>query len=116
MDNEKQKSIGKRIRAAREEVGLSQEQLGAKVGYSAMGISHLENGDRQIKIDDLGKIAQVLGVGTAYFLEPITGIPARYPSTTYGRIEEDLNDNQKREVNEALEKFDQYVESLNKNK
>ena len=57
MNDEKQQLIGRRIRTARKEAGLSQQKLGIKIGYSAMGVSHLENGNRKIKVEDLQKRA-----------------------------------------------------------
>ena len=110
MEGEKQKLIGRRVRAAREEAGLSQGLLGEKVGYSAMGISHLENGDRKIKIEDLQKIADALGVQIAYLLEPIT--KAVYPSTLYRRGDEDVSDEQKRDEQEALKKLDDLIKTM----
>lgn len=108
MDN--QKSIGIRLRKAREAAGLTQEQLGQKLGYSAMGISHLEQGARKIKVEHLEKIAHELNVSISYFLEPVA--PTFYPSTTYGRISNELSDDKKREVNRKIADFDRHVESL----
>lgn len=110
MNDEKQKLIGRRVRTAREEIGLSQEQLGKKVGYSAMGVSHLENGDRKIKIEDLQKIAEALGVQIAYLLEPI--IKPAYPTAIYRRGDEDVSDEQKRDEQEALKKLEDLIKTM----
>jgi len=64
--------IGLRIRQARENAGLTQEQLGSRVDMSPMGISHLEKGQRKMKIEDIIKIAERLNVRVAHLLEPIT--------------------------------------------
>lgn len=108
MDN--QKNIGIRIRKAREAAGLTQEQLGGKLGYSAMGISYLEQGVRKIKIEHLEKIASEVNVSISYFLEPVA--PAAYPNTTYGRISGELNEEKKKEVNKKIADFDRHVESF----
>jgi len=112
MDN--QRLIGERIRKAREEAGLTQGELGKKIGFSAMGISYLEKGLRKLKVEDLEAIAKALSLSSSYLLEPLTGKPASYPNTIYGRISEELTEEQKKDVNEALDKFDSYIESLPK--
>ncbi|MBI2195635.1 MAG: helix-turn-helix transcriptional regulator [Candidatus Levybacteria bacterium] len=112
MDNPR--LIGERIRKAREVAGLTQDELGKKTGFSAMGISYLEKGQRKLKIEDLETIARALNISPSYLLEPITGKSASYPNTIYGRISEDLTEDQKKEVNEALDKFDTFVDSLTK--
>ena len=68
-----QTTIGEKIRKAREEAHLTQEELGKKIGVTAMGISYMEKGQRKIKIDDIVKIAEQLDVEKSYLLEPVTG-------------------------------------------
>ena len=53
--------IGDRIRKYRRQKGLSQEQLGAIVGFSQSKISKIENGDWD-SLSDLRLIAKVLEV------------------------------------------------------
>ena len=53
--------IGARIRELRRKRGLSQEQLGAMVGFSQSKISKIENGDWD-SLSDLRLIAKVLEV------------------------------------------------------
>ncbi len=53
--------IGDKIRALRKRRGLSQEQLGAMVGFSQSKISKIENGNWD-SLSDLKLIAKVLGV------------------------------------------------------
>lgn len=61
--------IGRRIKEAREAAGMSQEELGEKIGdYSASAISYFESGNRKIKIEDLEKISHLLGKPVDYFL------------------------------------------------
>ena len=110
MDSKKQQLIGKRIRAAREEAGLSQEELGKRIGFSAMGISHLENSDRKIKIEDLQNIASALKISIDHFLEPVTGKSA--PSLSYRRGDQDLDDGQKKAEKEATAKFEEHFKTL----
>jgi transcriptional regulator with XRE-family HTH domain len=60
--------IGERIKTAREERGLTQAQLGEAIGYTQATIGNYELGRRHIGIDDLYKIAEVLGRPYAYFI------------------------------------------------
>jgi len=53
--------IGDKIRTLRRKRGLSQEQLGAMVGFSQSKISKIENGDWD-SLSDLKLIARALGV------------------------------------------------------
>ena len=53
--------IGDKIRTLRRKRGLSQEQLGAMVGFSQSKISKIERGDWD-GLRDLRLIARVLGV------------------------------------------------------
>lgn len=53
--------IGDRIRALRRQRGLSQEQLGAMIGFSQSKISKIERGDWD-SLSDLKLLAAALGV------------------------------------------------------
>ena len=53
--------IGDKIRALRKRRGLSQEQLGAMVGFTQSKISKIENGDWD-SLSDLRLIAKALEV------------------------------------------------------
>jgi transcriptional regulator with XRE-family HTH domain len=117
MDN--QKLIGERIKEARERARLTQEQLGSKVGFSAMGISHLEKGQRGVKIEHLDRIADALELDVSYFLTPVSGgTSASYPNTFYGRINggSDMSDSHQVEINTKISEFDKYIESKFENK
>ena len=56
------KRIGKQIRYQRDEIDLSQEELGAKVSLNASYIGRIERGVANAPIYTLGKIAKVLGL------------------------------------------------------
>lgn len=66
-------TVGRRLRQARLERKLTQEQLGKMIGYSEETIANYERGRRHISLDDLNKIAQVLDKPLAFFItEPDT--------------------------------------------
>jgi Zn-dependent peptidase ImmA (M78 family)/transcriptional regulator with XRE-family HTH domain len=67
MDNRLYQQIGERMRSARERLGLSQEELARRLGYSSPAtISHFETGQRKISVLDLRQLADILGVSLDY--------------------------------------------------
>ncbi len=63
------KLMGKRIKAAREASGLTQEQLAEGVGVSAIHISTIERGVKPPKLETFIKIANVLKVSADELLQ-----------------------------------------------
>ena len=62
-------SIGARIKAAREELRLSQLELAQKVGFqSATAISLIESGERGVSSEILSKLGDALQQSIGYFL------------------------------------------------
>lgn len=51
-----------RVRELRLKLGLSQLELAERVGASSMMISHIETGDRRLRVDQLPVFAEALGV------------------------------------------------------
>ena len=66
--------IGKRIRTIREVRGLSQSQLGERVGLNADRIQKYENGARKPKKELLKQIARALGVQPMAIADPIIDV------------------------------------------
>ena len=64
--------VGHKIKKIRTEKGLSQEDLGKKVGLSADRIQKYENGARRPKSDMLSKIANALNVSPLALVDPDT--------------------------------------------
>ena len=54
--------IGKQIRLARRQKGMSVEQLAEQIGIEPASLSHIESGNRQTKLSTLVKIADKLEV------------------------------------------------------
>ena len=65
--------IGKRIATRRKELNFTQEKIAEKMNVSIQMVSNLERGNKAIKIDNLIKISEILGISTDYIL---TGKPA----------------------------------------
>jgi len=58
--------IAKRLRAAREQCGLSQGQVAEMMGLQRPSISELEAGRRGVSAEELAKLAKIYGVSTAW--------------------------------------------------
>ena len=65
------KRIGTRIKYARRDKGLSQKELGDKLGLSADRLQKYENGVRKPKLDMLNKIAEALDIQLLSLVDPI---------------------------------------------
>lgn len=66
---EKRLALGSRIRARREDQGLSQARLALMIGSSKSHIWRIETGRVSVGIDDLGRIADALGVSVGSLIE-----------------------------------------------
>lgn len=73
----KQQLTAARLRQAREELGLSQEELGRRYGASGAHISQLERGRRGIGLKALQRLAEALGKPVAWFIADSTAAPHR---------------------------------------
>lgn len=61
--------IGKKIQHAREEAGMSQEELAKMIGCTQASLSNYELGKRRLYLADLQKIGHFLGKPVTHFLE-----------------------------------------------
>lgn len=59
----------RRIKKAREQKGLTREQLAERIGVSPSAIGKWETGDRTPSSDTLARLSEELGVSTDYLLE-----------------------------------------------
>ncbi len=64
-DNAQRSAVGRRLRALRDERGLSQDVLAARSGIPQESLSRLENGKRDPRLDTLRKLAAGLGMDLA---------------------------------------------------
>ena len=89
-------TIGSRIRKARDLSGLTQEELGEKIGIGDKSVSAIERNLNYPSLETLCKISTVLGVSCDYILmgeehgvTPTTFERIKYLSPKYQKI---LND------------------------
>ena len=66
--NKNLKSIGYKVKSAREEMGLTQEQFADKYGYARTTIAKLEAGIRDFKSTEIIALSEQLNVSTDYLL------------------------------------------------
>jgi transcriptional regulator with XRE-family HTH domain len=67
------RDIGKKIQKAREEAGLSQEELASRLGYTQAALSNYELGKRRLYLANIEQIARELNKPLSYFLEESAG-------------------------------------------
>jgi len=62
------KELGRKLKRARENCGLTQSQVAAYLGVKREQISYYENGTREIDLVTLSKLADLYGYEVEYFL------------------------------------------------
>ena len=116
---ERFKRIGQKIKEAREQSKMTQNELGKLLGYTSVAITNYEKGKRKISIDDLEKIAQVTGKPLAFFLgdditksEPPLNIIKNIKQNlenalnlTYVPVLQSLDDSEKWMAKETIDKY-----------
>lgn len=80
-------TVGERIRKARKDSGLTQNQLAARLSISYVNISQLERGERSPSVDTLQKIADALDLPVGELLGTIP-----QPDREYERVCDALDD------------------------
>ena len=68
MSRSKQTGFGQRLREARREMGLSQENLAEAADLSRDAVVRLERGERTARVDTAVALARALGVTPAYLI------------------------------------------------
>lgn len=63
------KKLGSRIKALRLSKGFSQEELANKAGLHRTYMSDVERGERNVSLENIGKIAKALGVSPNKLME-----------------------------------------------
>lgn len=63
-----QKELARRLKAARENAGLTQQEVAEEVGVARTAVVHMETGKRAVNSLELAEMAQLYGRGIAEFL------------------------------------------------
>jgi transcriptional regulator with XRE-family HTH domain len=80
------KFLGQRLRALRQQAGLSQERLGERSGLSGKFIGEVERGEKSISIDSLYRVAVALEVPLRHLTDVRSGRRAAVPSKEAEKI------------------------------
>lgn len=62
------KQLGRRLREAREYVGLSQEEVAFALSVSRPAVGHIESGTRKVEAFELNKLSELYGRTVDYLL------------------------------------------------
>ena len=62
-------SVGKRLRWAREQAGLSQGQVAKMLDYHRPTISQIEAGERQVRPEEIVKFSTIYGIKEAWIIK-----------------------------------------------
>ena len=100
-----QKAIGRRIKAAREKKGMTQEQLAEWVELSPMHVSVIERGVKLPKLETLINIANVLDVSADVLLQDVVKNQTKLYSSEASELIRKLPRDDQRRVLEALRSF-----------
>ena len=68
MMNDLRRSVGVRLREAREAVGLTQEAMGQRLGLTHVGYGDMERGRVLIRVDHLLEVCRVVGRPISWFV------------------------------------------------
>ena len=100
-----QKAVGRRIKAAREQKRLTQEQLAELVDLSPMHVSVIERGVKLPKLETLINIANVLDVSADVLLQDVVNNQTKLCSSEASELISQLPREDQRRVLAALRSF-----------
>jgi transcriptional regulator with XRE-family HTH domain len=72
------KVVGRNIRAARLEVGITQAELASRMGVNASYVTNVEAGRVNLTVGQLANIAEAMGTGLDVRLPVLDREPVRY--------------------------------------
>ena len=73
--SEVRKAIAQRLRAAREQAGLSQGQVAKMIGYQRPTVSEIEAGRRRVSAEELTQLAEIYGVSVSWLASNDPEVP-----------------------------------------
>lgn len=95
--------VAKRLRQARIDAGLTQEELGRRLGISAVSISDRERGVTEISAEELKRIARILAKPTEWFYGTDSVSPEDEIDLMFHDLKDDLTDEERQSLREALQ-------------
>ncbi len=82
------KSLGERIKAFREQLSFSQQQLADRLGINRVSLSQIENGDRKISAEELSNLAKMFNISTDSLLNLSAEIQVDFVKDKISSIED----------------------------
>ena len=79
------RNIGRRIGVLREGQSISQSQFATMVGMDRSYLNEVEQGQRNVSLSYLVRIARGLGVTLSVLFEGVDDLPDRIPSSEQGQ-------------------------------
>lgn len=94
--------VGRRIRQAREALGLSQADLSSRLTppRTRAAVSDIERGQTKLDVEDLSELARLLDKDLAYFYDV-----QPEPGVVYRRGDRGMAPEQQQQTDRALEEF-----------
>ncbi len=106
------KAIGRRIKIAREQKGLTQETLAELVDLTPMHISVIERGFKPTKLETFCRIANVLGVSADTLLQDVIDCSANSVPSELDTLLKDLPAKERRKIYHCVKAYiDAYHEN-----
>ncbi len=105
-------NVGKRIKAAREHRGITQEQLSELIGLSPMHISVIERGVKPPKLETFIKIANALDVSADQLLQDEVSNTGATVTTEISKMVQDLPKQNQQVIAHCIEA---YIAGCNQN-
>ena len=96
-------TVGDYIRNERKKAGLTQKELGARLGISAVGIAQWENGLRNPKHESIKRIANALNISETV----LYGVPERESQEFQKSLEKSLDEAVDSRGNVDVQKFEE---------
>ena len=69
MTPDTRKSLGSKLREAREYIGLSQEEVAAQLAVTRTAVTQIENGKRKVEALELARLARMYQRPISYFTD-----------------------------------------------
>lgn len=88
--------IGERLKRARKESHLTQEQLAEKIDVSIAFLSRIERGSSQINLKRLSQICEILNVTEGDILNGVSNKSTKYLDSEFANLLKDCSSEQQR--------------------
>lgn len=96
------KSMGRRIKTARENKGYTQEQLAERLNLSVQHVSVIERGIKSPKMETFVKLANELEINADYLLEESLSVSSKIASSELYEMMDGIPEKEKKRILEVV--------------